>query len=109
MKLRSSLALMLAGLLAASPAVAQGDAAAGRKKAVMCQTCHGLNGLSRQPNAPNLAGQVEAYLLKALKDYKEGLRADEQMSLVIQSLSDADMADLAAYYTSIPITVEPPQ
>jgi cytochrome c553 len=86
-----------------------GDAAAGRKKAMMCQTCHGLDGMAKQPNTPHLSGQVESYLVKSLMDFKEGLRANEQMSVVIQTLKDEDIADLAAYYASIKITVTPPQ
>jgi cytochrome c553 len=86
-----------------------GDAAAGRKKALMCQTCHGLDGLAKQPNIPHLSGQVESYLVKSLMDFKEGLRANEMMSVVIQNLKDEDIADLAAYYASIKVTVAPPQ
>jgi cytochrome c553 len=86
-----------------------GDPAAGRKKALMCQTCHGMDGMAKQPNTPHLAGQVESYLVKALTDFREGLRANEQMSVVIQSLKDEDIADLAAYYASIKVTVTPPQ
>jgi cytochrome c553 len=86
-----------------------GDTAAGRKKALMCQTCHGLDGVAKQPNTPNLSGQVESYIVKALTDFKEGLRANEMMSVVIQNLKDEDIADLAAYYSSIKVTVTPTQ
>ena len=94
--------------LAASPARA-GDAAAGRKKAMQCQTCHGLDGLSKLPVAPNLAGQPEPYLVKALNDFRNGTRRNEMMSLMIKTLSDIDIADLAAYYSAIQITAKPPQ
>ncbi len=85
-----------------------GDAAAGRHKAAKCQTCHGLDGLSKLPQAPNLAGQPEPYLVKALDEFRKGVRKNEMMSIVIQGLSDADVADLAAYYASIEITAKPP-
>lgn len=98
---------VLAGLLAVSPAHA-GDAAAGREKAQMCQACHGLDGMAKTPDSPNLAGQNEYYLKKALKDFKKGIRQSEQMSVVAPALEDADIDDLAAYYASIKITVTPP-
>lgn len=94
--------------LAALPARA-GDAAAGRRKAQQCQTCHGLDGLSKLPQAPNLAGQPEPYLVKALNDFRHGVRNNEMMSIVIKQLSDADVADLAAYYAAIEITAKPPR
>jgi cytochrome c553 len=85
-----------------------GDAKAGRQKALQCQTCHGLDGLSKLPEAPNLAGQNEVYLVKALKDFRAGTRKNDMMSLVITNLKDADIADLAAYYAAIPVTVGTP-
>lgn len=102
--------LLLAALVvaAASPSLAAGDAAAGKRKALACQTCHGLDGLSKLPEAPNLAGQPEPYLVKALDEFRKGVRKNEMMSIVAQSLSDADIADLAAYYAAIQITAKPP-
>jgi cytochrome c553 len=99
-------AMLALGSLSA-PALA-GDAAAGHRKAVQCQTCHGLDGLSKLPEAPNLAGQPELYLVKALDDFRHGVRQNEMMSIVVKQLSDADVADLAAYYASIAITAKPP-
>lgn len=90
-------------------ASAAGDAVAGRKKAAQCQTCHGLDGLSKLPEAPNLAGQTAIYLVKSLNDFKSGARRNEMMSLVTSQLSSEDIADLAAYYASIAITLKPPQ
>jgi cytochrome c553 len=90
------------------PARAAGDVAAGRQKALQCQTCHGLDGLSKNPEAPNLAGQVETYLAKALDDYRKGARQNEMMSVVAPSLSDQDIADLAAYFSAIEIEAKPP-
>jgi cytochrome c553 len=87
---------------------AAGDAKAGRQKALQCQTCHGLDGMAKLPEAPNLAGQSEAYLVKALKDFRGGARRNDMMSLVIANLKDVDIADLAAYYAAIPVTVGTP-
>ena len=99
----------LALLISASitlPAAAAGDAGAGKKKAQMCQACHGLDGIAKLPDAPNLAGQNPVYLLKALGDYKSGARKHEVMSVAASTLSPEDIADLAAYYSSIKVTVE---
>lgn len=104
---RRALALVLTTSLSAVPAWAA-DLAAGRAKAVQCATCHGANGIATLPEAPNLAGQNEIYLAKALHDYKSGARKDEMMSLMAAGLSDADMENLAAYYQSMKITVSVP-
>jgi cytochrome c553 len=85
------------------------DMKAGRQKALQCQTCHGLDGQAKLPDAPNLAGQTEVYLAKALKDYRDGGRKNEMMSFVARNLKDDDIADLAAYYAAIPVTVGPPK
>lgn len=97
------LVLLAAALvLAAPPAEARGDRAAGRQKAVqVCQGCHGLNGVSTLPDGPHLAGQNEIYLVKALKDYKSGARKDERMSVVIETMSEKDIQDVSAYYASL--------
>src|SRR5215471_11376145 len=81
--------------LASSPALAAGDAKAGRQKALQCQTCHGLDGQAKLPEAPNLAGQTEIYLAKALKDYRSGARRNDMMSLVVRNLADEDIDNLA--------------
>jgi cytochrome c553 len=86
-----------------------GDIAAGRKKAVACQTCHGLDGLSKLPDAPNIAGDPEEYLVRQLAAFKKGERKNEMMSIVVQPLSEQDVADLAAYYAAIEVTVKVPK
>lgn len=103
-----AVALAAASLLAGLPARAGGDAAAGRKRAAACQTCHGLDGLSKMPEAPNLAGQVEPYLVKALKEYRDGTRSNAIMNVVAKELGDADIDNLAAYYGGLQIEVIPP-
>ncbi len=103
-------AALAAGItaLAAAGNVLAGDAKAGRQKALQCQTCHGLDGMAKLPDAPNLAGQNEVYLIKALKDFRGGIRKNELMSPVTANLKDVDIADLAAYYAAIPVTVGAP-
>jgi cytochrome c553 len=93
-------------LLAASPGLcAAGDVKAGRAKAMMCQACHGLDGLSKTPDAPNIAGQIEPYLVGQLQAFKSGARKNDAMSVVAPSLSNQDIEDLAAYFSAIEISV----
>jgi cytochrome c553 len=108
---RSGLAIVSACAaiaVVAAQAAAAADVKAGRQKALQCQTCHGLDGQAKLPEAPNLAGQNEIYLAKALKDYRSGARQNEMMSVVSRALKDEDIADLAAYYAAIPVTVGTP-
>ena len=83
---------------------ADGDSAAGRQKNQMCEGCHGVAGFrTAYPvvySAPKLGGQNTAYIVKALHDYKAGTRKHPSMNSIAASLSDKDMADLAAYYGS---------
>jgi cytochrome c553 len=92
-------------LTASASVSAAGDVNAGRAKALMCQACHGLDGLSKTPDAPNIAGQTEAYLVAQLQAYKSGARKNDAMSVVAPSLSDKDIEDLAAYFSAIEIKV----
>lgn len=93
-------AFLAAVFLSGGPAVA-GDPEAGRQKALKCQTCHGLDGVSKIPDAPHIGGQNEYYLIKSLKAYKTGQRKDEMMNFIVSELSDEDIADLAAYFASL--------
>lgn len=101
------IAQIVALLLFASawPKVVAADVTAGRAKALACQACHGLDGLSKIPDAPNIAGQNEAYLATQLRAFKSNARKSEAMNLVAASLSDADIDNLAAYYGAIEIKV----
>jgi cytochrome c553 len=96
-------------IVLAGGAEGAGQASAGRAKAAQCQPCHGLDGVARQPNAATIAGESEIYLAKQLKAFRAGERQDPQMSLIAGGLSDQDIADLAAWYSSIKITVEVPE
>ncbi|MCJ8319512.1 MAG: cytochrome c4 [Colwellia sp.] len=83
-------------------AVAQGDADAGKAKSAVCAACHGSTGTSAIPMYPDLAGQKEAYIVKQLKAFKDGSRTDPTMAPMAAGLSEADMNDLAAYFSSFP-------
>jgi cytochrome c553 len=81
--------------------MAGGNATLGKTKSVNCAGCHGSNGHSTMPGNPNLAGQNEAYLAKSIKAYRDGQRKDPMMGPMVSGLSDADIANLAAYYSSL--------
>jgi cytochrome c553 len=102
-------AIVLSFSIGATVASAAGNVTAGRQKALQCQTCHGLDGLSKIPDAPNIAGNPEGYLVKSLNAFRKGERKNDMMSIVAQPLSDQDVADLAAYYAAIEVTVRLPK
>jgi cytochrome c553 len=104
------LILTTAALLAAcaSSAIA-GDPALGKKVAAKCQVCHGMDGQSKNPEAPHISGQVERYIIKALKRYQSGEREDPQMSMIVKQLKGDDIENVAAYFASIKVSVEKPQ
>lgn len=79
---------------------ADGDPAAGEQKAQVCAACHGQDGKGIDPSYPNLAGQHESYLVKALADYRAGRRSNAIMAPMAANLSDQDIEDLAAWYAS---------
>jgi len=87
---------------------ADGDTKAGRKKAMQCAPCHGIDGISKLPNAPNIAGSPAIYLEKQLKAFRSEERKDETMNVVAKPLSDADIADLAAWYSNLAVSVTLP-
>ncbi len=98
--MRRSLLIATLALLFATPALA-GDAGDGQKKSQICQACHGTDGNGiGDPQYPIIAGQYEDYLLHSLRSYKNGSRENLIMSGFVATLSDQDMADLAAYYAA---------
>ena len=101
--IRAALACVLACTMSAAQADVQ------TAKAKMCAVCHGEFGISVLPNAPSLAGQPEIYLAEQLKAYRSGKRSDETMSVIAKPLTDAEIADLAAWFASIPIEAKPPK
>ncbi len=86
--------------------LAQGDAAAGQTKAALCAACHGVDGNSQLAINPNLAGQNALYTVKQLQDFKSGARPGATMAAMVLSLSDQDMQDIAAWYSSQQPTVQ---
>jgi cytochrome c553 len=99
----------LAACVVLASAAQAGDPALGRKVATKCVACHGVDGQSKNPEAPHISGQVERYIVKALKRYINGEREDPQMSMIVKQLKDNDVENVAAYYASIKVTVEKPK
>jgi len=104
-----SIGAAFACVLACGTGAAQADAQSGRAKARACVVCHGEFGMSVLPNAPNLAGQPEGYLAEQLKAYRSGKRPNEVMSVIAKPLTDAEIADLSAWFASIAIEAKPPK
>jgi cytochrome c553 len=77
-----------------------GDATAGQGKVAVCGACHGADGNSLAPTFPKLAGQGERYLLKQLHDIKAGNRVVVPMTGLLNNMSEQDLADIAAYFSS---------
>jgi cytochrome c553 len=94
---------LLAVLLAAVAGGAHADSASGKAKARACAVCHGALGVSVAPDAPNLAGQPERYVVEQIRAYRSGKRSHEVMSVVAKPLSEDDIADLAAWFASLQI------
>jgi cytochrome c553 len=90
--------LLIAGVFA--PPASAADRDAGGRKAVTCAACHGPEGNSTNPTVPSLAGQVPTYLHWQLLLYRDKRRADAQMTPIAAALSEADMADLAAFFSA---------
>jgi cytochrome c553 len=91
--------LATAALTCSLTAHAAGNAEAGKAKSATCAACHGADGNSAVPSFPKLAGQNRDYLYHSLKDYKSGKRKNPIMAGQVQTLTDADMNDLAAYFS----------
>lgn len=107
---RATLACSLtASALLAQSALAQ-DLALGRARAqAACAMCHGVDGIASLPSAANLAGQPAIYLEEQLRAYRSGKRAHEVMGVIAKTLSDDEIRQLAAWYSAMKITVEPPR
>ena len=99
---RLAAAVFLFPALACAQGAPAGDAVAGSQKTQMCVGCHGITGWrTAYPEVykvPKLGGQHQAYLAKALQEYRSGARSHPSMRAIATSLSDKDIADLAAYY-----------
>lgn len=94
------LALVILGSGSALQASAAGDAAAGKNKAAVCGACHGADGNSTGAQFPKLAGQNASYIQAQLANFKSGKRQNPIMSGQAANLSEQDMQDLAAWFSS---------
>jgi len=92
--------LVIAAALAVGAVAHAGDPAAGKEKAKVCAACHGENGISQAPDFPKLAGQYNDYLVRAMNDYKTGVRKNPIMAGQVANLKKEDIADLSAYFAS---------
>ena len=109
MKSLAAFAALIAAVVGTVPALAA-DPAAGKKVAQgTCAVCHGVDGIAKNPDAPHLAAENVEYLMRQLKAFKAGERKHEQMSIIAQGLSDEQMANVAAWYSSIKIKAEMPK
>ena len=94
--------ILIAMALVFSATVHAADPAAGKEKAKACAACHGEGGagMSAMQDFPKLAGQYNDYIVRALKDYRAGVRNNAVMADQAKNLKDADIADLAAWFSS---------
>ena len=100
----SKFSIALTLVLAGNQAMAGGDAEAGQAKAATCVACHGVDGNSAVPTFPKLAGLGHKYLLKQMKDIRDGRRPVALMAGQVDNMSDQDLADIAAFYDAQPRT-----
>ena len=103
----ATLAALAAIAVTLSPASAA-DPKAGRKKAAACKTCHGIDGIAKIPIAPHIAGESQIYIETQLKAFRSGRREHEMMSVVVSQMSDENISDISAWYSSITITATMP-
>ena len=100
-KTLKAVSVLLALFSVAGGAYAGGDAKAGATKSELCQGCHGVDGMSVNPECPNLAGQKPGYIIKQVVDFQKGLRHNDTMSAMAALAGTAqDLKDIAAYYSS---------
>jgi len=100
---KSVVSAVLLTALSSSVVLAAGSAEAGKEKAAACAACHGPTGNDGVlPNVPRLGGQGERYLLKQLNEIKADVRKVPLMTPIVAGLSEQDLADLAAYFATLP-------
>ena len=92
--------------LASGPLLASGNIDNGKTKAAACVACHGADGNSVDPQYPRLAGQYNEYIQQALHEYKDGRRGNAIMKGFAAQLSDQDIEDVAAYFSSMPTKLD---
>jgi cytochrome c553 len=107
---RAVFALLAVSAMALSAeGAAAADAAAGKALARTCAVCHGAIGVSVAPDAPNLAAQPAMYLSTQLRAFRSGERRHEVMNVIAKPLSDDDIDNLAAWFSSVRIDAHAPQ
>ncbi len=104
MKIAALATLLLSCLLLGQPAIAAGDAEAGKTLAYTCLGCHGIDGYrNAYPSyrVPKLGGQKAAYIVVALQGYRDGMREHPTMQAQSETLTDQQMEDIAAYLATL--------
>ncbi len=102
----SLLSFGIALALASAPLLASGNADNGKTKSATCVACHGADGNAVDPQYPRLAGQYNEYIQQALHEYKDGRRNNAIMKGFAGTLSDQDIEDIAAYFSSMPTKLD---
>src|SRR5450755_4294413 len=98
------LAVTISGAIVSNSALPAGSVETGAGKAAVCQACHGANGNSANPEWPSLAGIGADYIAEQLQSFKDGKRNNPIMMPIASQLSAQDMADIGAYFDSLPNT-----
>ncbi|TBR39552.1 MULTISPECIES: c-type cytochrome [Dyella] len=91
---------------ASTQSMASGNIEAGKNKAATCFACHGTDGNAVDPQYPRLAGQYNVYLQQVLHEYKDGHRNNAIMKGFVATLSEQDIEDVAAYFSSLPTKLD---
>jgi cytochrome c553 len=91
---------------ASTQLLASGNIENGKQKAATCFACHGADGNAVDPQYPRLAGQYNMYLQQVLHEYKDGQRDNPIMKGMVATLSDQDIEDVAAYFSSLPTKLD---
>jgi cytochrome c553 len=100
MKMRTLIATLICAAAAFGSVAHANEIEAGKLKARSCAVCHGLEGISLNPIAPNLAGQPRMYLVEQLKAYRDGKRDNAVMAVIAKPLTDQDISELSSWYAS---------
>ncbi len=101
---KNALIALIMGIFMSGSAFADGDIEAGKIKAYTCTGCHGIPGYNNvypTYKVPKIGGQNYAYLVSALKAYKNGERNHATMELQASSLNEGDIEDVSAYFASL--------
>jgi hypothetical protein len=97
-----AMAFIYVGALFPLKALAAPDAVLGKAKSQTCFACHGADGIGISPNIPHIAAQPPLSLFYQLVQYREGMRKGGGMEIFAKSLSDGDIRDIAAYFSTLP-------